>query len=64
MVNNPTFKVHTKQSIVNRLIANGGVDPKQTGSIFHFSLTNDIQTAREDFLRHARWVLGTTPGTC
>ena len=52
---------HTKQSVVNRLLANGGSDPKNTQAIFHFPLSNDIQTAREDFLANAVWVMGTTP---
>ena len=52
---------HTKASVITRLVNNGGSDPKNSGSIFHFRLTGDIQSAREDFLANSRWVFGTTP---
>jgi hypothetical protein len=53
---------HTKQTIVERLIANGAKDPHGTNCLFHFPLANMIQNAREDFLNNAVWVMGTTPG--
>lgn len=52
---------HSKQRIIQRLIANGGRDQKGSNAIFHFRLTGDIQSAREDFLANDRWVFGTTP---
>lgn len=55
---------HTKQSIVDRLVDNGGRDPHGTKCLFHFPLANMIQTARQDFLNNAIWVMGTTPGKC
>lgn len=51
---------HTKQSVINRLLNNGATDEKNSGTIFHFPMTNHIQTAREDFLARAIWTMGTT----
>ena len=52
---------HTKASIIARLLANGASDNKNSGSIFHFRLMGDLQSARESFLAEQRWVFGTTP---
>jgi hypothetical protein len=58
------YIAHTKQAVIDRLINNRAVDPQGTGAIFHFSLTNHIQNAREDFLQNAIWVMGTTVRKC
>jgi hypothetical protein len=51
----------TKRAVIQRLLDNGGVDTKNSGSIFHFKLKGDIQSARDDFLRNEIWGFGTTP---